>query len=1480
MDGSADGTDACCLASTDCVDSNTCYDTAVVSHDADADGDNDYCSSGTWYDCSTNSECPTGYTCQSNDCVNVPPSDVDGLRVNFKTGTLSTETWDTTTNELRWTNPSSADFSGVLLVRSLDSGFTSPTNGTSYAAGATIGGDTVIYNGSSTSVDDTGLTSTTPYYYKAYTFDNEYVYSSGSNTNGNVGWQPRQYLVNATVTVPKSVVLTIANGVIVKYNTSGQIYVREGTLDAQGSSADSDIIFTSINDDGIGNVVTSSSGNPAVADYSYAVHIRAVKGSVSGVNMTNVTMKYFTVRYATNGIHNTAEGGYDSWATEGTISHGTLVNNTIGYRTGANNNERYISFMTLENNTDTGYYHAGDDGGGISNSTISYNGNYNVYLYGGHQYIEDNTIEYSGSHGIFIHLYSPSCIYTHSYYIRRNNIRYNGNSASDYGIYQDTYCDVHDEGYLQYNNIYANGADDVVDSNDKNLYFLSNVSMNLGNPAASNGAANYWGTNNWTIINDTIEGNGTGYWDAFLNASYPDTTTSSRPPDAPTSPGLQGGTPTSDTTPIVQWTFSDPSVHYDASSDTQGYFEVRICTNSADCAGSITTSGSGTTSSQWTISPALSDGNYYCSIRTKDQWAATDWGSWSAASGCAFQVDSSSPVVAFKDPTPANGSRQISNVVTINVSVSDSSNSIDTCLLEWNGVNESMTKQGSGTSVYCNITKTTTDGTTYDYVVFANDSLNNFGRNGTRTFRENALPPAPTHSSPSNGARVTGNSQTISWSAGGSDSDGDAITYYWRVDVDATPASPFTCSGSTTGTSSSSCSTVDGTTYYWNIIASDSYENQTVTSPWSFDENALPSISWVNVTPDSPVTTDALACMVSGWSDSNGDGAQYYYSWFKDGVLNLTVLSSGTTYNLSSGNTSSGDVWNCSVTPYDGYENGTAKSDKVTVGNTVPSLSSIADSVQVLLPGATQTITPSGQGDADQDALTLACCKDLSNSCTPITGSNICTGGNYNSQAYPYSSMSCTYPVGSTDGTEYVRCRVYDGASYSSTTASETYVIDGTPPTVTVNAPSSWVEGTIVINASVSDSGDGLGDNTCEYALYSGSPSFAAASDNFAEGASSGLCYYSWDTTGSTSGSTYYYNFTVNDTLDNRGVGTAVSTVVCNDKDPAACQTACTDSGYYWSIGGETASTSCCGDDGSENRDVSAYDSGMDGSADGSDACCLASTDCVDASTCYDTAVVSHDADADGDNDYCSSGTWYDCSTDSECGAGYYCSSNDCVASSIVVAFKSPTPSNDSRQIANSVVINVSVVSTGSNVDACVLEWNGVNESMTKQGSGTSVACNITKSTTDGTTYSYKVFANNTVASWGMNGTRTFRENAKPPAPSHSSPSNGARVTGNSQTVSWTAGGSDSDGDTIYYHWRVDTDARLLLRRLPIMEGRRVPRAPRFRRLMGPLITGILSLMIPMRTRRSPRPGALMRTPCRPSVLLLSLRAVRRPTMT
>lgn len=78
--------------------------------------------------------------------------------------------------DLSWTKWNSKD---VLIVRKESAqSWTEPTQGTEYFVGNSIGDGVVIYNGSETSFESTGLNTNTTYDYKIYSINNNY-YSSG-----------------------------------------------------------------------------------------------------------------------------------------------------------------------------------------------------------------------------------------------------------------------------------------------------------------------------------------------------------------------------------------------------------------------------------------------------------------------------------------------------------------------------------------------------------------------------------------------------------------------------------------------------------------------------------------------------------------------------------------------------------------------------------------------------------------------------------------------------------------------------------------------------------------------------------------------------------------------------------------------------------------------------------------------------------------------------------------------------------------------------------------------------------------------------------------------------------------------------------------------------------------------------------------------------------------------------------------------------
>jgi len=139
---------------------------------------------------------------------------------------------------------------------------------------------------------------------------------------------------------------------------------------------------------------------------------------------------------------------------------------------------------------------------------------------------------------------------------------------------------------------------------------------------------------------------------------------------------------------------------------------------------------------------------------------------------------------------------------------------------------------------------------------------------------------------------------------------------------------------------------------------------------------------------------------------------------------------------------------------------------------------------------------------------------------------------------------------------------------------------------------------------------------------------------------------------------TYYTGHTCN------GAGSCSTLYGSTDKDTS--QTACTSTAtgctpYSWNIGGETNATVCCGDDGEYARTRSCSGACTTNSSD--DACCTASSKCVYNSNCYSSGTSPISVGGTGATDYCLSGTWYDCGSDSDCANGYGCSSNMCVAS-------------------------------------------------------------------------------------------------------------------------------------------------------------------------------------------------------------------------
>ena len=105
-----------------------------------------------------------------------------------------------------------------------------------------------------------------------------------------------------------------------------------------------------------------------------------------------------------------------------------------------------------------------------------------------------------------------------------------------------------------------------------------------------------------------------------------------------------------------------------------------------------------------------------------------------------FATDIFPPNVQFVSPTPANGSIQGSTIAIINVTASDSIG-VDSCTLNFDGVNESMIKTGT-TSAVCNSTKAGLADGLHNFTVYVNDTSGNINQTETRYFTVNTAFPA------------------------------------------------------------------------------------------------------------------------------------------------------------------------------------------------------------------------------------------------------------------------------------------------------------------------------------------------------------------------------------------------------------------------------------------------------------------------------------------------------------------------------------------------------------------------------------------------------------------------------------------------------------------------------------------------------------------------------------------------------------------
>lgn len=358
----------------------------------------------------------------------------------------------------------------------------------------------------------------------------------------------------------------------------------------------------------------------------------------------------------------------------------------------------------------------------------------------------------------------------------------------------------------------------------------------------------------------------------------------------------------------------------------------------------------------------------------------------------------------------------------------------------------------------------------------------------------NLRPSAPALTSPANNARVKNNSYTLFWNAS-TDLDNDSITYYLfftngTLDYGLHRLNATNHTNYTVGTDRVN----DGQNYTWAVIAGDGTDNSTGNSEWKFIENSIPVLTSVRILPSPANTVSNLTCNYT-YSDGQGDSKNTTLIKWYNGTLEMTSLENQSA--VSSINTTIWDVWNCTITAYDGYEWSLTYNASREIGDYyVPNLTfspvrntyNLGEEITLTL-----NITPA---PLNATGFTISVVE---------TGDNITLGGSdmlYTAAYTPNTTGALTFEYNYSDAQDdfNISETIYVSGSYNLTNVTLNRVysnggVAGNVSFVLLNANNDTIDKTVYCNSSNSTG------NQIEY-----------TSDTTADGA--GTCTFSFDRTG------------------------------------------------------------------------------------------------------------------------------------------------------------------------------------------------------------------------------------------------------------------------------------------------------------------------------------------------------------------------------
>ncbi len=691
-------------------------------------------------------------------------------------------------------------------------------------------------------------------------------------------------------------------------------------------------------------------------------------------------------------------------------------------------------------------------------------------------------------------------------------------------------------------------------------------------------------------------------------------------------------------------------------------------------------------------------------------------------------ADTKGPAINFVQPTPANDTVQNKNRVFINATVTDALSGIDACLLEWNGVNESMTKVGTGLSVYCHVNKTGLADGTYSYKVYANDSAGNWNVSETRIVTVDTTPPTITFvpPTPANGSILSQAWVFINITA--SENLSTALLEWNGINE--------TMQGSGTNWYLNKTGLASGT-YTYKVYGNDSSDNWGVSETRIVKINFPPQISLhypLNNTQFNDTQT-----VTFNFTATDELSTTLSCSVYLDGILNQTnnSVQNGSVSEFTIANISYGEHnWfiNCS----DGELSTVSETRYFTIADTIP-------------PSIYYNPNTEASGSYSKSWIFInITCSDQSRDSVILNWNG--TNESFDNQA---GDIFWENKTGLADGTYTFYAWCNDTYGNTNQTSQRTATLDTTPPTVNLESPANNTleqnTNTITFNYNTTDA---ISD-VANCSLYingvldeTDTIITERTTQNFTKTLPNG--YYNWsvscyDAVGNKGTSeTWYLNISVHPPVttliyppDNYSSSSSSVTFNCSATDDAGLVNITL---YIWNATG-TYYTNTTTISGTSNSTTWTTTLTPDGT--------------------YTWNCLAYDVDGLGD--------WADADR-----------TLTVDTTPPTITFVPPTPANASTISQAWVFINITA---SENLSTALLEWNGINETM--QGSGTNWYLNKT-GLAEGT-YAYKVYGNDTVNNWNSSETRVITIDTTAPSITLYSPQNNTITANTTPTFNFTA---------------------------------------------------------------------------------------------